>query len=215
MGRPEHGILTRSGIRERPVQNLFTERETPLPVDGQARLFTVVSTLLDDPADPLWTNERIGVANREQMLALSAEQAYEELSSRQGTTMSRWNWGGLHAITLTSETLGSSGIAPVEALFNRGPFPVGGGTSVVNATGWNIGDSYATTTVPSMRMVVDLADFDASSWNHLTGASGHAFHANYTDQTADWLVGTQRPWPYSPAAVDAATAATLTLRPTG
>ncbi|WP_082108649.1 penicillin acylase family protein [Microbacterium sp. Ag1] len=195
------------------VQNIFAEREQPLPIDGQGRLFTVVSAMLTDPSDPLWTNEQLDVDGMEQMLALSAEEAYDELAALQGTTLSRWNWGDLHAITLTSDTLGSSGIAPIEALFNRGPFPVSGGASVVNATGWELGVSYATTTVPSMRMVVDLSDFDASTWNHLTGASGHAFHEHYTDQTADWAVGAQKPWAYSTQAVKSAAVDTLVLSP--
>ncbi|KAB1894056.1 penicillin acylase family protein [Microbacterium oxydans] len=195
------------------VQNIFTEREQPLPIDGQGRLFTVVSAMLTDPSDPLWTNEQLDVDGMEQMLALSAEEAYDELAALQGTTISRWNWGDLHAITLTSDTLGSSGIAPIEALFNRGPFPVSGGASVVNATGWELGVSYATTTVPSMRMVVDLSDFDASTWNHLTGASGHAFHEHYTDQTADWAAGAQKPWAYSTKAVKSAAVDTLVLSP--
>nr|WP_193752161.1 penicillin acylase family protein [Microbacterium oxydans] len=195
------------------VQNIFAEREQPLPIDGQGRLFTVVSAMLTDPSDPLWTNEQLDVDGMEQMLALSAEEAYDELAALQGTTISRWNWGDLHAITLTSDTLGSSGIAPIEALFNRGPFPVSGGASVVNATGWELGVSYATTTVPSMRMVVDLSDFDASTWNHLTGASGHAFHEHYTDQTADWAAGAQKPWAYSTKAVKSAAVDTLVLSP--
>ena len=197
------------------VQNIFAEREQPLPSDGQGRLFTVVGAMLEDPTDPLWTNEDIGVDGMEAMLALSAEKAYDELVGLQGDVVTRWNWGELHAITLTSDTLGTSGIAPVEALFNRGPYPVGGGASVVNATGWELGVSYATTTVPSMRMVVDLDDFDASTWNHLTGASGHAFHEHYTDQTADWSAGLQKPWPFSAKSVDAATVDTLVLAPTG
>lgn len=193
------------------VQNIFAEREQPLPIDGQGRLFTVVADLLENPSDPLWVNEQIDVDGMEQMLALSAEEAYDELAALQGTTVSRWSWGELHAITLTSDTLGSSGIAPVEALFNRGPYPVSGGASVVNATGWELGVSYATTTVPSMRMVVDLSDFDASTWNHLTGASGHAFDAHYTDQTADWAAGIQKPWAFSTKAVKTATVDTLVL----
>ncbi|MCS3844943.1 penicillin acylase family protein [Microbacterium sp. AK031] len=197
------------------VLNLFEQRDGSLPHDGQGRLFTVVSALLDDPTDPLWTNENIGVSGMEEMLALSAEQAYDELAGYQGSTVSRWNWGDLHAITLTSDTLGSSGIAPIEALFNRGPYPVGGGPSVVNATGWELGEGYTTTTVPSMRMVIDLSDFDESSWNHLTGASGHAFHPHYVDQTENWSAGIQTPWAFTPDAVDAATVDTLVLTPKG
>ncbi|MGB4135127.1 MAG: penicillin acylase family protein [Microbacterium sp.] len=195
------------------VHNVFTERDVPLPVGGQGRLFTVVGAMLDDPADPLWTNDRLGVTGMEQMLALSAEQAYAELSKLQGDAVSRWNWGALHALPLRSSTLGESGIAPIEALFNRGPFRVGGGSSVVNATGWVLGESYATTTVPSMRMVVDLDDFDSSTWIHLTGASGHAFHDHYIDQTDDWAKGVQQPWAFSEDAVARATVDTLELKP--
>lgn len=195
--------------------NLFHNREEPLPYGSQGRLFTVVSALLEDPDDPLWTNENIDVDGMDEMLALSAEQAYDELASLQGDVVSRWNWGSLHAITLTSETLGSSGIAPIEALFNRGPYPVGGGASVVNATGWELGESYETTTVPSMRMVVDLADFDDSTWNNLTGASGHAFHPHYVDQTDNWAAGIQTPWAFTKDAVDEATVDTLVLAPKG
>ncbi|MBT2473810.1 penicillin acylase family protein [Microbacterium sp. ISL-103] len=197
------------------VQNLFAERDEPLPIDGQGRLFTVVGDLLDDPSDPLWTNSSIDVGSMDEMLALSAEEAYDELAALQGEAVAGWNWGDLHAITLTSDTLGASGIAPIEALFNRGPYAVGGGASVVNATGWELGTSYATTTVPSMRMVVDLSDFDASTWIHLTGASGHAFDEHYTDQTADWAAGTQKPWAFSKKAVDAAAQHTLVLTPAG
>lgn len=195
------------------VLNIFGNRAEPLPHGGQGRLFTVVDAMLDDPSDPLWVNEQLGVDTMEDMLALSAEQAYEEIVALQGDVPARWNWGGLHAITLRSDTLGSSGIAPIEALFNRGPYPVGGGASVVNATGWMLGESYATTTVPSMRMVIDLADFDGSSWNHLTGASGHAFHPNYVDQTENWARGVQTPWMFSKDAVDETTVDTLVLVP--
>ena len=193
--------------------NLFANREHPLPMDGQGRLFTVVGPALENPDDPLWTNEKIGVTSRDEMLALSAKQAYDELVKAQGSDPNRWSWGDLHAITLTHQTLGKSGIAPIEWMFNRGPYPVGGGSSLVDATGWTLGGSYATTTVPSMRMVIDLSDFDASTWNHLSGASGHAFSPHNTDQTENWSKGLQSPWPFSRKAVTAATVDTLVLRP--
>lgn len=197
------------------VHNVFVDREVPLPVGDQGRLFSVVRTMLDDADDPLWVNERLDTTGMYAMLALSAEQAYDELAGLQGEDVTRWNWGSLHALPLTHDTLGTSGIAPIEWLFNRGPYPVGGGSSVVNATGWRMGESYATTTVPSMRMVIDLSDFDASTWNHLTGASGHAFNQHYTDQTDDWAKGVQKPWAYSDKAVNAAAVDTLVLKPAG
>lgn len=72
---------------------------------------------------------------------------------------------------------------------------------------------FQTVTVPSMRMVVDLSDFDASGWNHLTGTSGHAYHPNYIDQTEAWQHVRLTPWAFSESAVAAATTDTLTLMP--
>ena len=69
------------------------------------------------------------------------------------------------------------------------------------------------TWVPSMRQVVDLANFDNSTWVNLTGNSGHAFNPNYADQVEAWQSGTQFPWVWSAAAVAAAEEATLTLMP--
>ncbi|MEV7632820.1 penicillin acylase family protein [Microbacterium sp. NPDC089318] len=197
------------------VHNVFVEREVPMPVSDQGRLFTVVGAMLEDETDPLWVNEKLDVDDMQSMLALSADQAYDELAELQGEDVTAWRWGDLHALSLTHSTLGTSGIAPVEMLFNRGPYPVGGGASVVNATGWRLGESYATVTVPSMRMVIDLDDFDASTWNHLTGASGHAFDAHYTDQTDDWAKGIQKPWAFSKKAVEKAAVDRLVLTPAG
>jgi penicillin amidase len=63
----------------------------------------------------------------------------------------------------------------------------------VNATGWTAQRGYGVDWVPSMRMVVDLADLDRSRWVNLTGASGHAFHRQYTDQIELWRTGATTP----------------------
>jgi penicillin amidase len=64
-----------------------------------------------------------------------------------------------------------------------------------------------------MRMVVDLSDLDASRWVNLTGASGHAFHDNYTDQVERWRQGSTTAWPFTRSAVERAAAHTLVLTP--
>jgi penicillin amidase len=196
------------------VQNLFVRgREHPAPTSYQSRLFLVVDGLLSDRTSPWWNNDGLDVSGMTEMLTVSAEGAYERLVELQGDNPSRWNWGSLHALPLRSDTFGSSGIAPIEMLFNRGPYATGGGGSVVNATGWTIGGDFSTVTVPSMRMIVDLSDFDASQWNHLTGTSGHTYHPNYVDQTESWQRVEMTPWAFSRAAVDEATTHTLVLTP--
>lgn len=196
------------------VQNIFVrERETPAPTGNQARMFLVVDTLLADPSSPWWQNAGLDVSSQSEMLERTAIGAYERLVALQGDNPSMWEWGDLHALDLVNDTFGTSGIAPIEMLFNRGPYPVGGGSSVANATGWVLGQGFQTVTVPSMRMVVDLGDLDRSQWHHLTGASGHAFHPNYVDQTPAWQRAELLPWAFTPEAVAATTTHTLRLVP--
>ncbi|GAA1948504.1 penicillin acylase family protein [Agromyces allii] len=180
---------------------------------GGDRWFSVVGTLLGEPDAAWWTNDRLGVTGRDAMIADALGEAWGEATSRMGGNADTWRWGRLHTLTLTNASFGTSGIAPIEWLFNRGPYELGGGSSIVNAIGWDATLGYGVDWVPSMRMVVDLNDLDASTWVNLTGASGHAFHPNYTDQAPLWQHGETRDWPFSLDAVRAATTDTLDLRP--
>src|SRR5690606_33615453 len=119
----------------------------------------------------------------------------------------------LHTLTLTHGSLGTSGIAPIEALFNRGPLAAPGGKDAVNANGWNVQEGYAVTTVASMRMIVNLADLDKSRWINLTGASGHAFHDNYWDQAELWARDELLPMRSDRESVTKAAVHVLRLRP--
>ena len=193
---------------------MLSGKATDISRDDQSRLATFFAQQLEQPDSEWWQNEDADITSQQGLLVVAAQNAYDELTEAQGADQSKWNWGKLHAITLTHGTFGSSGIAPLEWLFNRGPYEVGGGSGVVNATGWALDEGYATTNVPSMRMVIDPSDWDASTWIHLTGASGHAFNPHYTDQTHDWATGVQRPWAFTPDAVKAAAKDTLTLTPT-
>ncbi|QIG41122.1 penicillin acylase family protein [Microbacterium sp. 4R-513] len=208
------GAAYANALWDELVQNLFVRgREAAASLSNQGRLFLVVDRLLDEPQSAWWQNPGLDVSTQPEMLERSAVGAYKRVAKAQGDRPEVWNWGDLHALPLRNATFGESGVAPIEWLFNRGPYPVSGGSSVINATGWDLGSSFATVTVPSMRMIVDLSDFDASRWNQLTGESGHAFHEHYVDQTPAWQRVELTLWAFSPDAVDAATENTLTLVP--
>jgi penicillin amidase len=185
-----------------------------IKASGGDRYWQVVQNIWNDESNAWWDDRtQPGVQDRDTTLQASLAAAIVELQDRQGTDPSGWSWGELHQLELVNQTLGTSGIAPIEWLFNRGPYPTAGGESIVNATGWTPVNGYQVDWVPSMRQVIDLGDFDASTWVNLTGASGHAFHQNYDDQIEAWLVGDQYPWPFSQSAVESATTDTLTLIP--
>ena len=189
---------------------LFDELD-PVVMEGSSRGMYVVSGLLDDPASAWWDGEEAD--GRDEVLAAAMTAAADELTELLGDDPADWRWGDLHTLTATHESFGTSGIGPVEWLFNRGPVESSGGSDIVNATGWEPHEGYGITTVPSMRMVVDLADRDASTWVHLTGNSGHAFHPNYDDQLPLWSEGETLPFVVSEEAVRAAATDELTLTP--
>ncbi|MGJ9411400.1 penicillin acylase family protein [Aeromicrobium sp. CF4.19] len=185
--------------------------------DGGERWFNVLDRIIDDEESRWWDDvDTPGVEeDRDVILAEAMRRARDELTRRQSREPEDWTWGRLHRLELVNQTLGTSGIGLVEGLFNRGPYELGGGTGIVDATGWDAREGYDVTAVPSMRMVVDLANLDRSRWINLTGASGHAYHPHYVDQTELWARGETLPWAFSGAAVEAATEETLVLRPGG
>ncbi|AOP45403.1 penicillin acylase family protein [Streptomyces lydicus] len=185
--------------------------------DGGDRWYEVVRNILDDPNNAWWKTEdrpgRPGDKNRDQLLAHAMKDARYELTSKLGKNIDNWTWGRLHQMFLKNQTLGTDGPGFLQGLFNRGPWNVGGGEAAVDATGWNAAGGYKVTWVPSMRMVVNLADLDKSRWINLTGSSGHAYDTHYYDQTDKWAKGELLPWAYSEAAVKKAGKDTLTLSP--
>ncbi len=182
--------------------------------EGGSRWWAVMRVMLDDPDNRFWDDiETANVAeSRDDILHRAMLQARDELTSLISRNATKWRWGMLHELTLRSKGLGTEG-SPVAGLFNRGPYELSGGPAVPNATSWDASVGYEVTAVPSMRMVVPLDDFDSARWINLTGASGHAYNDNYTDQTELWASGQTLPWVFSRDRVEQAGEHVLTLRP--
>ncbi|MDF3302825.1 penicillin acylase family protein [Streptomyces tropicalis] len=185
--------------------------------DGGDRWFEVVRTLMDDPNSDWWKTPASGTRpkadNRDELFARAMIDARWELTAKLGKDIDTWSWGRLHRLFLKNQTLGTDGPGLLKYVLNRGPWKLSGGEAAVDATGWDAAGGYGVVWVPSMRMVVNLADLDKSRWINLTGASGHAFSAHYTDQTGKWAKGELLPWSFSPGAVDRSTSDRLVLTP--
>ena len=181
---------------------------------GGERWFQVVDQLLDTRGSSWWDDiDTEQVETRDVVLRTALRRARDVITTAQSKDPDDWTWGGLHQLELVNPTLGESGIGVVEGLFNRGPFDVAGGGGLVNATSADASQGYEVTAVPSMRMVVDLADPDRSRWIQLTGNSGHAFGPHYLDQFPLWQRGETLPWAFSADAVAESARDTLTLQP--
>jgi penicillin amidase len=183
--------------------------------DGSDRWFEVMRVLLADP-DNLWWDDvetETVVETRDDILAQAMAASRDELVRRQARRAGDWSWGHLHQMNLENESVGQSDVGLVRWLFNRGGYEVGGGESIVNATGWAPSEGYDVDWAPSMRMVVSMEDLDDSRWINLTGVSGHPFNGNYVDQTEMWVEGETMPWYFSRERVEETTEDTLRLVP--
>ena len=200
------------------LERTFRDQMPPeLWPTGGDRWNAVLTELLDDPNNAWWDDENTKdvVEKRDDILRAAMTDARKELTSLMSRDTPGWQWGKLHRVTLRHQTLGSSGIGPIERLFNRGDWPVGGGPAVVNAMAFDDTRGYRVTAGPTMRMVVDLGDPDNSQWINQSGTSGHAYHPNYDDQAPLWVTNQTVRFVAGRSAVEGLTEHRLNLVPTG
>jgi penicillin G amidase len=187
-----------------------------MKADGGSQWMQALSGLLKSPRDAWWDNKLTAgvIESRDEILRQAMVGARMDLTRRLGKNPGTWQWGRLHQLTLEHKVLGGGSVlAPVRAMFNRGPWQMPGGSSIVDANGWKASKGYQVDWAPSMRMVVNLGDLDASRWVNQSGNSGHPYDANYVDQADAWVLNDTYPWPFSQKAVRAGSGAELTLTP--
>ena len=174
----------------------------------------LMNRLAQDETNAWWDDVNTAeLETRDDILARSMTNAVSWLAQNHGRDVSGWTWGQLHQATFRSAPLGQSGIGLLESHVNRGPFPTDGGEGIVNAIAWDWDEPARVNWHPSMRMIVDLGDFDQSLTIMPTGQSGHPGHDHYDDMIRLWIEGELHPMWYSRTAVDANTTETLILSP--
>ena len=141
-----------------------------------------------------------------------------------------WTWGRLHQATFREQTLGTSGIGPLEWYFNKGAYSVAGAAGAVDNNYYRPSRAYPdpndpdykpvgfagvfeVTNLPSYRLTIDMGDLDGARIVQTTGQSGNPFDGHYGDLIDEWLSGGTVPLPFSREAVEAATAKRLELVP--
>lgn len=158
-------------------------------VSGGSKDFETFRILLPQPNHFFWDDKLTEdvVETRNDIYIASLIETVEQLEKDYGKDPAEWpHWGELHTATFKNGTLGESGVFLIEDLFNRGPFETGGGQSLVNATGWDLGTGFFVDWLPSMRMIVDFDNLNNSLTVHTTGQSGHAYHPHYIDMAPLW-----------------------------
>jgi len=161
-------------------------RDTVL--EDNSRLMNTIAEMLPDPVAPLWDNPATLDLheNRDMVLATALHKGMKAGIRKLGKDITRWRWGTVHTALFRNQTFGDSGIKPVEAIFNRGPVPVGGGMQQVVSSDWNPEKPFDARGISSMRMILDLSSFGGSRMMNATGQSGHVGNHHYSDMIMPW-----------------------------
>jgi penicillin amidase len=143
--------------------------------------------MLDDP-DSWWLQAAGGW---QAALERSLKQAVEWLRKELGADDHAWQWGKLHVVVLAHPL---SLQKPLDAVFNRGPFPIGGDTDTPCQTAVSPAEPYANNAwAPSFRQIVDLGDLSRSQAVYPPGQSGQVGSPHYDDLLQLWLKGEYHP----------------------
>ena len=99
-------------------------------------------------------------------------------------------------------------------IFNLGPIPWGGDANTVSQAGVDPRDAVGNPLVcASMRMVLDVGNWDDNIFVLPGGQSGNPLSPHYGDQFGLWARGQGITIPWSTDAVERATVSTLSLTP--
>ena len=153
---------------------------------------------------------RLRDGGHDAQIASALADSIETLRTGFGTDAAGWAWGRVRPHYLR-HPLGRA------TPFNRleiGPIPIGGDANTVAQAGVRPTDPLRDpAAIANHRMVIDLADPDASRYVLAGGQSGNPLSPHYADLFALWARGESVPIAWTDEAVTAATVDRLVLRP--
>lgn len=140
-----------------------------------------VDQILRNPQSPWFTNN-----SREALIEKSLREAWQELRARMGDDKDEWSWGRIHTLTLRHPLEHSRVLAP---LISIGPFPSSGDGVTVNTGFYRHSNPYGQVVGASLRMAMDVGNWNDSRFILPAGQSGHFLSRHYGDQTELWRRG--------------------------
>lgn len=160
-------------------------------------------------------DRRLGDAppdQRDQLLLATLTAAWHECGQRQGANPAHWQWGALHQ-TVFEHALSRTAAASDQG-WDIGPFALGGSRSTPMLASYRMTD-FRVTAGASVRLVIDVGQWDNSVCINSPGQSGDPRSPHYRDLASRWANGDYVPLVYSDASVDAHTARRIILLPEG
>jgi penicillin amidase len=148
--------------------------------------------LLPNESSVWWDDlETEKVETRDQLIVKAWHDSVKFLFEKYGDDVNQWTWENEASVTY-EHPLGKQ--APLDKIFNVGPYPTMQGMETINNTGLEQnGNDLKVTMGPSTRRIIDFGDVE-NSWGILpTGQSGVVSDKYYDDQALDYSLGNFRP----------------------
>ncbi|HWX55151.1 MAG TPA: penicillin acylase family protein [Verrucomicrobiae bacterium] len=169
------------------------------------------AVMLDSLEKPQMRFGQNAELKRDQVLLTSLRSAYEEMEKLLGPDPKQWRWGKLH-YNLSEHPFAAIVDDATRAQLNVGPIEKGGSEFVPNNSQYRVTD-FRQISGPSVRVVVDVGNWDNSRAINHPGQSGDPDNRHYRDLAPMWRNGQYFPLLYSRKAVEAATEKRITLVP--
>lgn len=151
------------------------------------------------------------VSARDALLILTLKAALEDCAQLMGPEAETWRWGALHKGRFRNATArlnGEPALAPIAEV------EVPGSDSTPMNALYAAGD-FSVTLGASVRLVIDVGDWDNSRFINAPGQSGNPGSPHYADLVEPWAAGGYCPLVFSRAAVDLATESHVEFHPLG
>jgi penicillin amidase len=150
-------------------------------------------------------------AKRDQLLLSSLRGAWGEMERLQGPDPASWEWGRLH-FHLSEHPLAPMVDDATRAKIGLGPIPKQGSEHTPNASFVRESD-FRQTLGPSVRLVIDVGEWDNTQAVNHPGQSGDPDSPHYRDLAPLWRDGRYFPLLYSRQAVERETERIIHLVP--
>jgi penicillin amidase len=170
-----------------------------------------IAAVIDYLAHP---DGRLGAnppAARDALLMESLTSAVEHLKAQLGPDISGWRWGKLHQMTFRP-TIAALADPALSNQLSLPPLELGGSGDAPHAAAFDP-PQFAVVAGASVRVVVDVGDWDRSMAINAPGESGDFRSSHYADLVQPWAQGRYVPLLYTRAAVEQAAEKILNLEP--
>ncbi|WP_273728557.1 penicillin acylase family protein [Brucella gallinifaecis] len=165
----------------------------PIVAKAEGAAPDVVPLLMpfDSPSIVTWLENAETSSKHIAAIEQSLADAWTECASLMGTDAAQWAWGAIHKLELRH---------PLQSLtkndWSIAPVALGGSSSTLNYSTYRLHD-FSVIAGPSVRMIIDVGEWDKSLFVNNPGQSGVPTSQHYADLLENWHESKPLPMLYS------------------